>query len=54
MCKVEGVRRESMQEGMEDIALRMLKSGKYTLEEAAAMFGLSLKAVKKFKTERPV
>ena len=55
MCRaMEEMRIESWQEGVEegrkegrkDTALRMLKAGKYTLDEIAEMSGLSLEEVK--------
>ncbi len=47
MCKViEDMRKESLAE----VAIRMLKAGKYALEEIAAISGLSLDEVKKLQT----
>ena len=55
MCRaMEEMRIESWQEGVEegrkegrkDTALRMLKAGKYALDEIAEMSGLSLEDVK--------
>ena len=51
MCRaMEKMRIESWQEGVEkrrrDTALRMLKAGKYALDEIAEMSGLSLEEVK--------
>ena len=55
MCRaMEEMRIESWQEGVEegrkegrkDTALRMLKAGKYALDEIAEMSGLSLEEVK--------
>ncbi len=55
MCKVmEDMRnealREGMKEGMKSTALRMLKAGKYAMEEIVAISGLSLDEVRKLKT----
>lgn len=56
MCKaMEDMRNESLQEGVKEgkkeekrlTALRMLKIGKYTLEEIAEIAGLPLDEVKK-------
>ena len=64
MCKaMEEMRNESLQEGiiigklegvretMLESALRMLKAGKYTLEEIVSISGLSLEEVQKLKAE---
>lgn len=49
MCKVmEDMRKDSLKE----VALRMLKAGKYALDEIAAISGLSLDEVKKLKTDK--
>ena len=37
---------EGVEEGRKDTALRMLKAGKYALDEIAEMSGLSLEDVK--------
>lgn len=51
MCKVmENMRKESLAE----VATRMLKAGKYALEEIAAISGLSLDEVKKLQTGQSV
>ncbi len=65
MCRIlEEMKEESLQEGMKQgmeqgiqeekrmTVLRMLKSGKYQLEEIAAVSGLSLDEVKRLKEER--
>ena len=55
MCKViEEMRREERRETMAGIALRMLKAGKYALEEIAGISGLSLDEVKKLQTRQGV
>lgn len=59
MCKVmEDMRNESLQEGMKEgmktAALRMLKAGKYALDEIAAISGLSLEEVKKLNADKTV
>lgn len=49
MCKVmEDMRKDSLRE----VALRMLKAGKYALDEIAAISGLSLDEVKKLKADK--
>ncbi len=57
MCKaMEDMRNASLQEGLEQgvkiVALRMLETGKYPLEEIADMTNLSLDEVKKLQTEQ--
>ena len=61
MCKVmEDMRNESLEEGreigkreeMEKIALRMMQSGKYALEEIAEITGLSVEELKTLDTKR--
>lgn len=53
MCKVmEDMRKQTLKEGMMEVALRMLKAGKYALDEIAAISGLSLDEVKALKTEK--
>lgn len=61
MCKaIEEMRNEALKEGIEQgieqgvktIALRMLKAGKYALEEVAAISGLSLDEVKELSEEQ--
>lgn len=50
MCKVmEDMRKDSLKE----VALRMLKAGKYALDEIAAISGLSPDEVKKLKADHP-
>lgn len=49
VCKVmEDMRKDSLKE----VALRMLKAGKYALDEIAAISGLSLDEVKKLKADK--
>ncbi len=51
MCKVmEDMRKDSLKE----VALRMLKAGKYALDEIAAISGLPLDEVKKLKADKTV
>ena len=51
MCKVmEDMRTESRKESLVEVALRMLKAGKYALEEIAGISGLSLDEVKNLQT----
>lgn len=57
MCRImEDMRNESLKEGMQEekkmTVLRMLKAGKYVLEEIASISGLSLDEVKKLKKEQ--
>ncbi len=48
MCKVmEDMRTQTLQEGMRNVAARMLKAGKYALDEIAAISGLSVEEVRK-------
>ncbi len=48
MCKViEDMRTQERKETMAESALRMLRAGKYALEEIVAISGLSLDEVKK-------
>ena len=48
MCKViEDMRTQERKETMAEIALRMLRAGKYALEEIVTISGLSLDEVKK-------
>lgn len=48
MSKIlEDMRRQSYQEGIKAVALRMLESQKLSLEEISALSGLSLDEVKK-------
>lgn len=44
--KIEEGMRQGMQQGQKITAIRMLKSGRYTLEEIADISGLSLKEIK--------
>ena len=49
MCKaMEDMRKDSLKE----VALRMLKAGKYALEEIADISGLSLDEVKKLNADK--
>ena len=51
ICKVmEDMRKEERKESIKEITLRMLKAGKYALEEIAEISGLSLDEVKKLQT----
>lgn len=53
MCKaMEDMRNQTLKEGMIEVALRMLKAGKYALEEIAAISGLSLDEVKKLRANK--
>ena len=47
MCKViEDMRNQERKEAIHEVALRMLKAGKYAMEEIAVISGLSLEEVK--------
>mgnify|MGYP002507983633 CR=1 FL=1 len=51
MCKViEDMRTQERRETMTEIALRMLRAGKYALEEIVSISGLSLDEVKNLQT----
>ncbi|MCI8948181.1 MAG: hypothetical protein HFI91_14235 [Lachnospiraceae bacterium] len=51
MCKViEDMRTQERRETMTEIALRMLRAGKYALEEIVSISGLSLDEVKSLQT----
>jgi hypothetical protein len=51
MCKaMEDMRKDSLKE----VALRMLKAGKYALDEIASISGLSLDEVKKLNADKTV
>lgn len=51
MCKViEDMRTQERIETMTEIALRMLRAGKYALEEIVIISGLSLDEVKNLQT----
>ena len=53
MCKaMEDMRNQTLKEGMMEVAQRMLKAGKYALDEIAVISGLSLDEVKKLEAER--
>lgn len=53
MCKaMEDMRNQTLKEGMMEVALRMLKAGKYALDEIAAISGLSLDEVKELDTDK--
>ena len=63
MCKViEDMRMESFQEGiregkkevMKAVALRMLKAGKYTLDEIVSISGLSLNEVRELSVNKTI
>ena len=50
MCKVmEDMRKEERKESIKEVTLRMLKAGKYALEEIAEISGLSLDEVKQLQ-----
>lgn len=53
MCKaMEDMRNQTLKEGMIEVALRMLKAGKYALDEIVAISGLSLDEVKKLNADK--
>lgn len=53
MCKaMEDMRNQTLKEGMMEVALRMLKAGKYALDEIASISGLSLDEVKKLNADK--
>lgn len=53
MCKaMEDMRNQTLKEGMMEVALRMLKAGKYALDEIVAISGLSLDEVKELDTDK--
>lgn len=53
MCKaMEDMRKQTLKEGMTEVALRMLAAGKYALEEIAAISGLSIEEVKKLNENK--
>lgn len=53
MCKaMEDMRNQTLKEGMMEVALRMLKAGKYALDEIAAISGLSLDEVRKLNADK--
>lgn len=55
MCKaMEDMRNQTLKEGMMEVALRMLKAGKYALDEIASISGLSLDEVKKLNEDKTV
>ncbi|MDO4328063.1 MAG: hypothetical protein Q4C66_01835 [Lachnospiraceae bacterium] len=55
MCKaMEDMRNQTLKEGMMEVALRMLKAGKYALDEIAAISGLSLDEVKKLNADKTI
>lgn len=55
MCRaMEDMRNQTLKEGMKEVALRMLATGKYTLEEIVNISELSLEEVKKLKTNRSI
>ena len=52
MCKIiEDMRKEEREEGMRTSALRMLKAGKYALEEIVNISGLPLDEVKRLQAK---
>lgn len=53
MCKaMEDMRNQTLKEGMMEVALRMLRAGKYALDEIASISGLSLDEVKKLNADK--
>lgn len=53
MCRsMEDMRNQTLKEGMKEVVLRMLASGKYALEEIVNISGLSLEEVKQLKADR--
>lgn len=53
MCKImEEMRTEALEEGIRKVVLRMLESGKYSVEEISNVSGLTPDEVEKLKTER--
>ncbi|EOS20513.1 hypothetical protein C806_05034 [Lachnospiraceae bacterium 3-1] len=53
MCRaMEDMRNQTLKEGMQEVALRMLAAGKYALEEIVNISGLSLEEVKQLKADR--
>lgn len=53
MCRaMEEMRNQTLREGMIAVALRMLKAGKYALEEIAAISGLPLEEIKKLSANK--
>ena len=52
MCKIfEDLGKEERKEAKKEIALRMLKSGKYPIEDVAELVDLSVEELQKLKTE---
>ncbi len=53
MCRaMEEMRNQTLKEGMEEVALRMLEAGKYDLEEISVIAGLSPEEVERLKRSR--
>ena len=53
MCKaMEDMRKQTLEEGMRAVALRMLELGKNSLEEISIVSGLSLDEVKKLNENK--
>ncbi|WP_289291156.1 Rpn family recombination-promoting nuclease/putative transposase [Sporofaciens musculi] len=53
MCRaMEDMRNQTLKEGMMEVALRMLRAGKYALDEIASISGLSLDEVKKLNADK--
>ena len=47
MCKaMEDMRNQTLKEGMENVAKKMLKAGKYSIEDIVDISGLSVEEVK--------
>ena len=52
MCKIfEDFGKEERKEAKKEIALRMLKSGQYPIEDIAELAGFSVEELQKLKTE---
>lgn len=53
MCKaMEDMRKQTLEEGMRAVALRMLELGKNSLDEISIVSGLSLDEVKKLNEDK--
>lgn len=53
MCRaMEDMRNQTLKEGMKEVALRMLTSGKYSLEEIANISGLPVDKISKLEIEK--
>lgn len=52
MCRImEELRDEGLREGLQEVARRLLSTGKYALDEIASISGLSLDEVKRLAGE---